>query len=257
MRDTEFFTGVPHIETTWDGIDAAVPLFYYDTLQVSAVLATPLDRIRAVLPTERLHPLRMTPRLGITIISAFEYRDTDIGPYNEVLVGFPVSLDKRAAIGLGLRRFMSEGGATWIWHLPVTTQVALDLGVSVAGYPKFLADIEVASDGGIATCRLAESGRTILSLQVGHRRIRPAGVRSRGDLLTVKEGRLLRSVMVGNMPEAAASFGGRRVTLDIGDHPIADDLRQLEMGRVVASSVAPHNQSILLPPIESWPLATD
>jgi hypothetical protein len=255
MRDNRFFEGIPQHQISWEHGETFTPTFFYDTAQLSVVFVTPLDRIRELLPSDQLHPLRITPRSALTVISAYKYRDCDIGPYNEVLVGFPVSVHKRAPVLAGLRRFMAKGGAIWIWQLPVTTEIARDLGVSIAGYPKFLADIEFGSEAGIATCRLREGDRDILSLRVKHGRPRQAGIRMRYEPVTVKDDHLLRSIAVSNYPHATRSFSGRTATLELGDHPLADQIRRLSPGRVLMVSYAPDSQVILTSPFESWPLA--
>jgi len=255
MRDVEFFAGVPQQPVSVAGYEGVTPAFYYDYSQASVVLATPLERIRELLPSPRLYPLRLTPRSGVTVIVAYQYRDSDIGPYSEVAIGFPVTVDRNSPVLVELRRFQVEGGSVFIWQLPVTTAIARDLGVEVAGYPKFLADIEFADEAGLATCRLAEGGKHILTLRLRHRKPRPRSERTRMMPVTVKGDRLLRGMATNNIPQAAVAFGGRGVELELGDHPLADQIRRLEMGRVLMASYAPANQTILSPPLESWPLA--
>jgi len=255
MRDVEFFAGVPQRLITAAGYEVTIPTFYYDYSQASVVLVTPLERIRELLPSHRLYPLRLTPRSGVTVIVAYEYRDTDIGPYNEVAIGFPVTVDRNSPVLTELRRFQTQGGSVFIWQLPVTTAIARDLGVEAAGYPKFLADIEMGDEAGLATCRLAEEGRHILTLRLRHRKPRRRSERTRMWPVTVKGDRLLRGPAVNNIPQAAVAFHGRGVELELGDHPLADQLRRLEMGRATMASYAPANQTILSPPLESWPLA--
>jgi len=255
MRDMEFFAGVPQRLITAAGYEVTIPTFYYDYSQASVVLVTPLERIRELLPSPRLYPLRLTPRSGVTVIVAYQYRDTDIGPYNEVAIGFPVTVDRNSPVLTELRRFQVQGGSVFIWQLPVTIAIARDLGVEAAGYPKFLADIEMGDEAGLATCRVSAGERHILTLRLRHRKPRRRLERTRMWPVTVKSDRLLRGLAVNNIPQAAVAFHGRGVELELGDHPLADGLRHLEMGRVIMASYAPANQTILSPPLESWPLA--
>ena len=255
MRDMEFFAGVPQRLITAAGYEVTIPTFYFDFAQASVVLATPLERIRELLPSPRLYPLRLTPRSGVTVVVAYQYRDTDIGPYNEVAIGFPVTVDRSSPVLTGLRRFQVEGGSVFIWQLPVTTAIARDLGVEAAGYPKFLADIEFTDEAGLATCRVSAGERHILTLRLRHRKPRPRSERARTGPVTVKGDRLLRGMATNSISQAAVAFHGRGVELELGDHPVADQIRRLEMGRVLMASYAPANQMILSPPLESWPLA--
>jgi len=252
-----FFEGVPQQPVSVAGYEGPMPAFYYDYAQASVALLTPLDRIRELLPSPRLHPLRLTPRSGVTAIAAYEYRDTDLGPYNEVGIGFPVTVDRPAPMLTELRRFQAQGGSVFIWQLPVTAVIARDLGIEVAGYPKFLADIDFRAEGGLVTCRVAAGGRHLLTLRLRHRppRRRRGLERSRMLPVTVKGDRLLRAPSVASVPRSAVAYGGRGVEVELGDHPLADQLRRLEMGRVLLSSYAPANQMVLSSPLESWPLA--
>ncbi len=107
MRDTVFFEQVTQVETPWRDQTIRLPIFYYDVTTVAAAFLTPLAPVRALLPSPRLQPLRATPWHTVTIITAFEYRDSDIGPYNEVAIAFPITLDRPAPILTGLLRAMA------------------------------------------------------------------------------------------------------------------------------------------------------
>ncbi len=77
-RDLEFFRGVPQRLITVAGYVRPTPAFFYDSSEADVYLATPLARIRELLPSRRLYPLRLTPRSGLTLIVATEYRDSDL-----------------------------------------------------------------------------------------------------------------------------------------------------------------------------------
>jgi hypothetical protein len=84
----------------------------------------------------------------------------------------------------------------YIWHLPVTTEIARDLGIEVADYPKFLADIEFTSKNGWLSWHLSEGGRDILTLGVRKLDTKPRG-HSRVYPITLPHGvtsRLIRAV---------------------------------------------------------------
>ena len=253
-RDLEFFRGVPQRLITVAGYVRPTPAFFYDSSEADVYLATPLERIRELLPSSRLYPLRLTPRSGVTLMVATEYRDSDFGAYREVIIGFPVTVDRNAMVTTELRSFMAQGGSIYIWQMPVTTAVGRDVGVEVAGSRRFLAEIDFRAEAGLVTCRLAEGGRHILTLRLRHRPPRRRDERVRYEPVTVKSDRLLRATSITRIPRAAVAHDGRGVELDLGDHPLADELRHLRLGRVIMASYAPANQSILGPPLESWPL---
>lgn len=253
MRDLAFFEPVTQHPVSWREGEVPSPVFYYDLTSLSVSFLTPLEKIRRLLPSDRLHPLRVTPTKGVTTIVGYEYRDSDIGPYNELLLGFPVSIDWRAPMVLGLRRAETQSAAAYVWHLPVTTEIARDLGIEVAGYPKFLASIEFESSGGWIHCRAEEEGRRILSLSVRRPRVKKVGRRWPVDVLTFREGQVLRSPLVVNIRELGSSMRPANAHLELGDHPVSDELRELDPGRVVSIQYSPNSQAILGGPMEGWP----
>jgi len=231
MRDLEFFAGVPQHPVTLAGYEFPSPTFYYDYSQASVVAVTPLERIKELLPSPRLYPLRLTPRSGVTVIVAYEYRDSDIGPYNEVAVGFPVTVDRNAPVVTELRRFQVQGGSVFIWQLPVTTAIARDLGVEVAGYPKFLADIVFTRDKETTTCTLSENRQPILSLR-GKNTKTARGKLTKYKLYTCKDGIPLCANLHINPLEYSQARGRNLATLDLGTgHRVCTELREMTLSR--------------------------
>jgi hypothetical protein len=230
-----------------------VPIFYRDTLSFGAVFLAPTQGLKALLPSARMFPLRIAPRRGALSINVMEFRDTDLGPYNEVSISVPFTLDKATPVFTGIVRKPPAEPWLFIRHLPVTTEIALAAGVEFAGYPKFIADIEFEQGAEHVTCRLAEEGRHILTLAGRKLELRNAP-RSRWHPFTVRNGRLLRSEVICSERQMAVSKAASSVRLELGDHPIAEELRGLSLGRMLSYQYAPQFQTVLTPVIESYPL---
>jgi len=252
MRDTSFFEPVQQIRTTTAGYECPSPVFYYDMMSVSAMFATPLDRVRSLLPSERLHPLTIAPRKAVTAIGFIEYRDSDIGPYNELTIGFPVTIDRRAPMLIGMLRGMKTGSASYVWHLPVTTEIARDLGIAVAGYPKILADITIDDDDEWIHCRAAAAGQEILNLSIRKPKTKRVNRRWPSDILTTRERFVQRTPAVSNVRHMGASMKADDAQLETGDHPIGAEVDSLELGRVLGTGYLPDSQLILAAPIDGW-----
>lgn len=167
MRGSAFFEGVGQVDATLIGEPAKVPVFYYDGTAQTAVFPAKLAELRRWLPDPRFVPARLAPGLGAVGVSCFEYRDTDIGSYNELAISvilnnppFAANLPGRALLG-GLR---SKQLHAWVHHLPVTTEIARVGGVDLYNYPKFIAAIDFEQGAGRRSCRLAEGVEHILTL---------------------------------------------------------------------------------------------
>lgn len=167
MRGSPFFDGVTQSEVTIAGQPAKVPIFYYDGTATQAVFLARLGALRRLMPDPRFCPARLAPGLGAVAVTCFEYRDTDIGPYNElaisVVLNEPWFLPNLPGLALvsGLRRRQLHA---WVHHLPVTTEIARAGGVDFYNYPKFIAGIDFQESGERRICRLSDSTEHILTL---------------------------------------------------------------------------------------------
>ena len=161
MSPNDFFHEVAHTAVPWKEYKLHVPVFYQDFRFMSVMLAAPTSRIKALLPSERLKPYRITPKSSVINITAYEYRESDIGPYNEVLLGIPVTIDEQTPLFTGSLRKAPKPALTYIHHLPVTTEIARAVGVEFAGYPKFIADIKFTEDDKWWICDLNHDNQKI------------------------------------------------------------------------------------------------
>jgi hypothetical protein len=220
-------------------------------MRLDALYLAPQDKLKALLPSTRMHPIRVTPGQGIVTISAMEFRDNDLGPYNEVAISIPFTLDRATPLFTGILRKSPEVPNLYIRHLPVTTGIARDAGVEFAGYPKFLASIKFEKHNGWITCHLAEGDQHILTLAGSELKTRETP-RSRVQFFTARNGRLLRSEGISSERLQARSRDASHVRLELGDHPIAQELKELGLGRMLVYQYAPSYQSILSPVLESF-----
>ena len=70
--------------------------------------------------------------------------------------------------------------------------------------------------------------------------------------LTYRRGYILRSEFVISERQMGTSKGGEAVKLELGEHPIADELRELNLGKIVSYSFVPQAQGVPTPVFESY-----
>lgn len=251
MSAHDFYQEVVHEPVPWRQYQLHVPLFFPEIRLMSAAILAPIARIKAILPSERMNPYRVTPWHSMLSITAYQYRQTDLGPYNEVAIAVPVTLDRQTPLFTGTLRKMPEAMMIYMHHLPVTTEIAREVGVEFAGYPKFVAEIEFTEEGDWLTCDLRADGQAILTLRGRKLALKPAP-RLRLSPLTYRRGYILRSEFLLSESEMGASRSGQDVTLELGRHPIADELRNLNLGRVASYNYVPQTKGIVTPVFESF-----
>ena len=243
----EFFKGIKQWEINMQEMQFKMPIFYYDTTTITAIYTASTARVKELLPLPQMNPIELSPGKCLVGFTAFEYRETDINPYNEFAIAFLVTFDKpqipflTSALQMYRRRMTA-----YVWHLPVTTEIARVGGVELYGYPKFIADIEFEKEADKITCHLAEDGNNILSL--------------RGKVLPVARGKNSKIITysnIGDIPlvtnvyfnqlEFAETRDKQAATLEIGsDHRICEDLRKIGLSQTpVMYQYSPLNQAIL------------
>jgi hypothetical protein len=228
-----------------------MPVFYYDVTALIVAFLTPLDKVTPLLPSSRMKLLRATPWHTVTVIACFEYRDCDAGPYNEVAVSFPFTMDHAAPVLTGLLQHITAGPMAYIHKLPVTTEIARQFGVDFYNFPKFVAGIDFRRENGWMHCHLSEGGRSIFTLSSKMLPVKSSG-RWRFDCFSARDDRLLRSEVTVNVRQQAISRNPKNVKLELGDHDIAQELRNLGLGRMVHLQYLPSCQTILSSVVESY-----
>lgn len=254
--EKDFFDGVEtkeYVSSTGERVE--LPVRYLDWSAIVGGFTASADKLQELLPSKRLKPALLTPGRGVISFGAFEYRElVDWPAYNEVGMSIPVLYEPAVnvpAVPLLAPRWFKTYGL-YVHHLPVTTELARVGGIEIWGYPKFLAEITFEEAGESLRCRLRAEGKDIITLEVEEL---ATGSRSMDwHTYTVKGDELLKTrIQVQGEIGMSTLRGGATYTL--GDHPIADELRSLDIGdKAVQCIYAPQLQSMLHPGEERLPL---
>jgi hypothetical protein len=140
-------------------------LRFHSGTAMLGVFAASSRALCAKAPHPSLRPATIAPAISPVVVIGFEFV-TDIGPVNELCIAVPLR-DRHLPLPLvPLAAGVLRGRMpTWIWHLPVSTEIANVLGRQMWGFPKIHADIRIDEDGlGNRSTRLSENGTPILSL---------------------------------------------------------------------------------------------
>jgi hypothetical protein len=231
MNRGDFFKGV----IQWDmmtkdmSLEGKLPVFYYDNTSMTAIYTASTDKVKRLLPLPDMHPVEAMSGRALVAFTAFEYRKTDIDPYNEFSISFPITFRKKAIPGITVLGMMARRYFTaYVWQLPVTTERARKGGVEMYGYPKFLADISFSRENDALTCTLSEGGKNILVLKGQKLKTSPEKV-NRFKTFSVKDGVPLAANVYMNPIEFGKSMSGKAAQLTLGNHDIAKKLQEINL----------------------------
>lgn len=246
-----FFEGIHQVDVWAAGRKVKLPLFYRDARAYGAVFPANIFELKKILPDPRFSPAQIFPGVGALAIACFEYRDTDIGPYNEIAFSIALNSPHMLAIpGYNLaRQLVQSAFHPYIFHLPVTTETALRWGVDFSGFPKVLASIDFADSDGLTSCELKENSELVCKLNF--RRIAAPLRRFVKLLISLYQQRQPQQTEFAvNARSLGISPGPRDVELQIGmKHPVARALeRALITKKAIGSFSMPSAQFILYGP---------
>src|SRR5437899_12137636 len=164
----------PAVATTgrrWDfeGREVTMPVVVRDAASAAATYLIQSAAARRLLPGPELEVVELLPGRALFSIAAIDYRDNDLGDYNEVsLALFVRARGARAGVpylGTALD-FLRNRVATWIWKLPVDQRFTCAAGRGIWGFPKSVEQIAFEDVAGRRPSRLVMDGRHVLTFSV-------------------------------------------------------------------------------------------
>jgi hypothetical protein len=220
-----------------DGSECLLPIRYFDVQSFVATFLTELDGAAELLEGTGLQAVPQEDGHSVVALYCIEYRTTDLGPYNEV----------------GLTILARAPGdpipANYVVNLPVTTVLANRVGREIWGYNKFVAVIDVYSEGKKFSTILRDAENQMICALEGERGVSVPAPPS--DILTFSllQGRVIKTEIRVLTPFHASS--GESFVLKIGPstHPMTNNLRTLALdgGRPVLVQYANPLQILLFP----------
>lgn len=208
------------------GREVHLPFEVRDATAAVAFYLVSASAAQDLINASGLKVARVVPGRTICTIGALDYKDGELGPYQEMSITFFVHEPGSrplpflgAVIGM-LRSKLSA----YVHSLPVDGELTCETGRVIWGLPKFVADIDISSEGDTQTAVLRADGQHIITqaMKMGGNRT----VADRGQVsYAVRDGLLHRSTSTMRGERVAVRLGG--ATLELGKHPLADELRSL------------------------------
>ena len=221
----------------FDDREVRMPVVVRDAASGAATYLVSAAAARRLLPGPELDVVELLPGRAVLTIACIDYRDNDLGDYNEVSLSlFVRRRDERAGVPwLGaVLDLVRNRLATWIWKLPVDQRFTCEAGRGIWGFPKTVEDIGFEDRDGRRSCRLVMDGRHVLTIgfhRAGARRLPD------GEMVTYTwiDGALHATRFTSGAGGVGIRFGGAELVL--GEHALAGELRALGLPRRALMSV--------------------
>lgn len=180
----------------------------------SALFLVEVAAARELVAGTGLEPLTVLGR-AVLSLAFVRYVDGDLGPYHE----FAFSLMTR-------QPGRKDSTGAYIHWLPVNQSFTCEAGQSIWGFPKLMADIDIAPVRGGHHCEVRVDGQFVIGLRIADGLRMPGGAGGTSiDAYTSRNGILRRTPWLMNPSRVSGRPGGARI--ELGDHPISAQLRAL------------------------------
>lgn len=214
-----------------------LPLRYKNWKWMMATFAVLSNEVIGLLPS-KLKPILVAPKLALISFGALEYPEvSDLDPYDEFDISIPVQYDPSINIPC-LPLFFDplfphkvyKKGASYIYHLPVTTEESYKAGSEIWGFPKVVREMKFAENEKTKICHLVDEGKEVLSLEIEKIPVSKNKKDFAYCSYTEKEDQLLLTCI-----HAHGNYGIKHVTgnasVKWGTGKIAEELKNLSLSK--------------------------
>jgi hypothetical protein len=219
------------------GRTVTLPCVVRDACSATATWLVDSRAAQSLLRGPELEVAEVAPGRGLLSISCIDYIDNDLGDYNEVSIALFVRKhgERRGLPYLGSIVDMMRGLLpTHIIHLPVNQSFTCEAGRRIWGFPKTVDEIDFDTSGERARCIWDRDGQTVLKLSapIGGSRRFPEQTLSTYSYI---DGALHETRFVSSAEGLGIRLGA--VELELGAHPVADELRTLGLPKPALMSM--------------------
>jgi hypothetical protein len=231
------------------------PMFFTGAHMLGAVFPIDAAAAQVAMPIAGYRPITPFPGKALLGVLAFDYADTDLGPYREVFVTIPIVPLRTKAPSLRalLRQLTPRNPVGHTVLLPVDSEAALFGGLDYYNVPKVMSAIRFQEGKQESGCDVTGlDGKRIFAIQAKYARgsrlaAKLSGVQSFRNI-SLQAGRTIVArfdLRIGAL--GLAGPGSTRLT--IGDHEHAEMLRRLSPGKALVSIAATDCDAILHEPM--------
>jgi hypothetical protein len=209
------------------GREVRLPVLVRDADALMAYYLVSAHAAQRLVDPSGLEVASVLPGRALCTIGTMNYRDNDLGQYYEIAVTFYVRERGRRSLPLigTMLDFQKGRIGAYIHQLPVNGEFTCAAGNEIWGFPKSVCDIQLTRHDGKQTTVWNKDGRHVLThtlVMPQSKSVRTANATS----YSFRNGILYKTPTEMTVENVGAKFFGG-ATLELGDHPIADELRGL------------------------------
>ena len=200
---------------TIDGVDVYFPVEVTNANIATMTFTVPADEAAKLLPGDAFEIVESGPGQANLVIAACDYIENPWGNYNEINFGL---LARPKGSG-------PEVAGSFVYRMPVDQEFTCKAGNAVMGFPKTVEGIPTTYTATHVTFSLVFNGQQALTVTVP--RAEPMGDPAPIEAATYSylDGIAYETPLLMDM--GTGFVDGSQVEIELGDGPVADELRSL------------------------------
>lgn len=222
-----------------NGSKISLPVMVNDAAMLMNQFTVSAKRVRALLEGTGFRPVEIIPGKALMQLLAVDYRENDLGDYNEAAIIFPVLTpgESRPLPVLGpMLRTIRGTLSNFVYRMPVDQNFTTHAGRFIWGFPKWVSTVDIAFEERRATAAFKDEGELVFAIESpagGNIAAKPQTAPS----LAIRGGRAWRTYGLTEGEGMTVKMGGKAPS--IGDtHPLAQLLRELGLPKRPMMSVS-------------------
>jgi len=237
---------------TIDAKEITFPVMVSDASMLMNGFLVDAKAAQAMLAGTGFRVVEMFPGKAILQLLAVDYKENDLGDYNEGAILFPVLTpgEKKPFPFFGALKRMGNGTlGNFVYRMPVDQEFTTHAGRYIWGFPKWVSRVDIEFGPRIARGTFIDEDELIYSITA-----KTGGDKTPDDQraasLAIRDGRAWKTYGTNTSSGLTFSLGGE--TPDIGDsHPLAKELRTLGLPKKPMFTVSVKNTQMIFGQPES------
>lgn len=213
------------------GENISVPVFYSKSSAYMSFFSISREKALRIINSNRLKPINILNGKSLIGITVFDYIDCPVGPYREIALSIPVSVDSLISIPfLPIIKDYFLGRANFFTLLlAMNTEISRDHSGLIFGYPTYDSKLDINIIKGVKNTDIiiTETGNDVLAMSFNNSDSRKIS-KSRYNTVFNKENNLF-SVQLHALSYISSQNGKHNDKVRVGFHPITKILNDLEM----------------------------
>jgi acetoacetate decarboxylase len=237
------------------GYTVGLPVRYYDFEVFMLLYTAPYKNVEKLMPSSRIKPVSLWPGKAGVMLCAYKYKDiADVEPYNEWSINIPVQYGAKSLIPLlpAIQPEWFKNAGSYVHVMPVTTEEVVHLGIDLYGFPLSLGDISYETDGDRLASTFNDNGTRVITMTM--KKIPTKRMHMKNVVNTVQDGMFNKFTFefVGNIGIKVFPAKKLAASYTLGNHPIADEIRGLQLAKNPIMLVySDHIEGLMHPPASS------